>query len=365
MKRYTVRVLLSVAAFAGCSSEDVAGTDAPIQYPENRGALVTTGVSTSSGLRWEKPEEIVYHSFVPGVGPAGGESHLRSIGVADMGRKVLDGPRPGDSRHGFLTVSPDGNQVYFGAGTAPMLYRVVPGTAPELLTGQSRPSGLTQHSSSGGSVLATPDSRYAAYVVAPDSVRIYDALARTSRPLTRGCRGLIAFSPDAQQLLCGSGDLFMVNVADGLLSSYALPAARTASSLLAAQWSERGLQLIFPGSLSLIELVNVTTGVTTRLLGTEELRAAEFTQVQNITMSRDGKRVAIVSFGCDRFGCPVTQTILNVVDIGTRQLRRVAVINHSAGATENVGQLAFSPDGGRLAYIYGAAFASIFVVPVQ
>jgi len=152
-----------------------------------------------------------------------------------------------------------------------MACNAIPGAAPVLLAGQS-PSNADAGSSLGASVLPTPDSRGAAYVLVPDSVRLYDPVARASRPLTRGCIGLIAFSPDGQQLLCrGNGGLFIATVADGSLSAYALPAGRSNSSLNRVRWGAGGVQLIFTGAFSTTELVDVTSGATRVLMTSGQL----------------------------------------------------------------------------------------------
>jgi hypothetical protein len=174
-----------------------------------------------------------------------------------------------------------------------------------------------------------------------------------------GCRGIIAFSPDASSLLCrvSGSAIDVVDLASGRHEE--LRVGVPSSNLRLAHWDRDGLRFISLDNET-PKLVNATTGAVT-LLRETSLGADESHMTDTFAWSRDGRFVAMWTRYCRPVGfggeCDKGEMRLHVVDLTTRGSRQVAAIRGLGGT------VAFSPDGRRLVYAGGPQFsAGIYVV---
>ncbi|MES2523155.1 MAG: hypothetical protein V4617_10680 [Gemmatimonadota bacterium] len=356
--------MTAVAAASACSGAGGvtdAGRDFSDAFPENRGTLVYEGSPSANQLLWwESATELVDVLAVSPMSASAAQPaglYVRATNVDARTTRLMHGPRAFGGELSGVIVAPDGvttfvvSSVLGPTGRVTPLHHAGPGTTSTLVTPSAGLLGSQKHSPFGMSIVVSPDSKSAAYIAAPDSLKVYDVSLRTSRPLATGCTSVLAFAPDGQRVLCASsvGAYSLVTVATGASVS----AGSRTPDIHLMHLGSGGLQQLRSGAFFVTDIVNTTTGATTNIITRDQLKSGEFPEFQRGTWSSDGRRVAFAaSHTCGAFsGCPFAQSSIYVVDIASRRLQRVAVINFPSNSSASIDAIAFAPDGNRVAYV--------------
>lgn len=358
--------LLRITMLAACS-RGADGVNGPARaasafLPERTGQRLDAGVLTPNTLlRWDSDGEILY------TGLDGGNTNraqLRAIHVATGARRLIDSAPTRETQYGDFGMSRDGLHTFFQLSGA--LYYAVPDSAQVLiaLVAQRYLPGDTRRIS----VLGALASGKVAYSTAPDSAWIFDAPTRTQRLVSTGCESVAAASPDGRQLLClatsgATGSI--IDIASGARSptaAFSGPSFDIPKILS----GPRGVEHIRTSPFELTDIVNLSTGTAITMIASKEDKYLDFTNIDNLdrysfAWSKDGSRVAYSRDLCYArgFTCERTQSQLHVFNVDTKETRLAAVINR------DIGSIAFSPDGSRIAYLTYAAGASsnMYIVP--
>ena len=374
---WAAAICLTLGGFVSCTSGEPTGSNNPPNsppppapppsetYPENRGQFLPIfDINGNINIRWEDSAEIVYNtvSLTPRI------TDILALRLSNNSTRTIHrGGNVGGGSYHRVEVSPDGRLVYFSVRKAIVtdidILQAAPGAEPVMIAAHAKSIGSThKNAGAGAAILATPDSRGAAYAVGPDSMRMYDASTRTSRRIGEGCETPVAFSPDGLQLLCrpGIGPARIMSVATGSSDVLSLPAG--AWSVF---WDVQGIRVISFGTNNLV-LHDLSTGANTTFLTPTALRPFELlTATVPIAWSRDGRRIAYSTSLNNPFGSAATEHVVHVFDIQSGTTQRAAVIK--VGSRDPaIGQMAFSPDGRRLAYVIGSPTSGeVYVSNVQ
>jgi WD40 repeat protein/serine/threonine protein kinase len=287
--------------------------------------------------------------WVSGVVPGPG-GHSVVSGSADgtfrfWSLQAREGPQVVDARSGRLTrvaYSPDGRWLATAGERGPVKLQDLRngGESVELQGNGLGVDGLD----------FSPDGRWLAcgteYFVSPNGLIVWDLATRqhkfTIEPDPMGKKrlpvagGLVAFHPDGRTLACGTGHGDSVGVYD--VESGQL------RHTWKGQWGPmRGLAYSHDGRLlasghlrHLVALRDASSGAVVRTLDCGEAKLPNFSTVRGLSFSPDNQRLACVNEG------------------GTVFLWSVAdgrLIRPLTGHTRNAFDVAFSPDGTRLASV--------------
>jgi hypothetical protein len=227
--------------------------------------------------------------------------------------------------------------------------------------------------------MRTLDGTYgAAYVLvaSSDDVHIsyggfiYDtaqaAAISVATPNSECCWSTIVFSPAGDQL-------FIMNPWTGLGAVADLAGNPVGSTLIlsvnpqdpsggfpvgmqAASWNDRGIRVLEGGSVRQIE--NLTTGAITPLVVPDgfQLSFADY-----VTWSRDGTKVGFTAHACTTDE-PVADASFCLADADSGVTQTVA-----SGSDLTFGDIAFAPDGARVAYVVhggSTARSDMYVIDV-
>ena len=204
--------------------------------------------------------------------------------------------------------------------------------------------GLRQSPADGRGVLMAPGDSLVTFLVQPDSLFL---LRRGSEPtfVGGGCRGLIAFSTDQSQVLCGAQfapSSFRVFRLDGSGSDSPDFPSDVAVSAVIFRWDATGLRVVYfgDGGYWLYEQASRS-----RRFLTSPMTGQGVISPHSWAWSGDGRATAYWALGY----CPPNdycQGALFVLDLSTGKATRVAVhVDRDGGA-----RVAFSPDGTTVAY---------------
>jgi hypothetical protein len=320
--------VLGLALVLGCSSS----------APDKLGRRIAQNVFDPNGglghqLLWSADgSEVFYIS-------TGSESEIRAAKVDGSGTRVV---QPGIGRSiGWLAAPPDGSALYFLTGSDTAVWQAQP-------------------------QMRTLDQTYgAAYVLVASSDDIHISYGRFIYDTTQAAAVSVAIPNYAALACCWStvvfspaGDqLFIMNpsTGDGLISDLAgNPVGSTLTlavnpqdpyggfpvGMQPAGWSDRGIQILEGGSVRQIE--NLTTGALTPLVVPDGF---QLSFVDYMAWSRDGTTVGFTAHGCTPDE-PAADASFCVADAVSGVTRTVAT-----GSDLVFGDIAFAPDGARVAYV--------------
>lgn len=284
---------------------------------------------------------------------------------------MLYGPGPHAGVSSFI-LAPDGMTTFIVTGVLGptgwlySLHHAGMGTSSTVIANLTSTSTSTKHAPFGMPIVASPNSRMAAYIAAPDSVKRYDIAARTSTLLATGCNTVLAFTPDGARLLCAraGGEYRYLSVTNGVETS----AGPRSPGTQLVHLGPDGLQQLRYGPFGAMDILNTTTGATMNVVTTGMLDAREIPYPSGGAWSNDGRRVALAtSRACAAIlDCPFFQLSIYVLEVATGRLQRVAVVNAPKGSDPDVEAITFSPDGNRVAYVAqwnGSGTAYVVTVP--
>lgn len=361
-RRMRARALTAVLALSGCNSTEQISE--PVQtvseiVPARPGQVVNTAVlGWSTQLLWSTGDEILY----TGRDVTGAFSQVRRIDINDGRIRMVDTLVTRGLLHTGIWITRDGRHTFFQRGSD--LYLAVSDSTPVFVARATRP-GSIPNSMYGGPVLPVGDGRIV-HLGAADSVWTYDAQTRTGRFLGLGCRTLLVASPDGSQVLCLAVDnsFAVVNTATGITT----PSAAVSGPVYAVysiHWGSRGLEHVRSGIDWFTELVN-ESGAAMTLIRAEPFSLDGTTKtpsLQSFAWSRDGRALVWARRLCDYRGltCERSQSQLLLFDIATRVTSIIAVTERE------IGNIAFSPDGRRVAYVAHSAggSAQMYVASTQ
>jgi len=169
---------------------------------KNRGALMPVGtLSLSTTVRWGDATEIVYTT----VDAVSGIAELRGVHPENLHDRRIQRANVRGTRYENLGLPTGAGALFLTESVGPgmTLSHRVNDTTSVALTARPALASRVRNSAFGVPVLPTRDGTAAAYLVRPDSVRLYDVRTRSSRTLANGCVGLLSFSPDGSELLFG------------------------------------------------------------------------------------------------------------------------------------------------------------------
>jgi hypothetical protein len=253
-------------------------------------------------------EDQVYYTT---TGLQNGWKGIYSLRVSDRSIRAVAPPLANDVIYWAFSATGPTPSFFFQAGQPPSILYQGPSDSVFRLSVVSRFGDQAgRNADQGKAVLGFPDGSGAALITAPDSLKVFDVPTRTRRAMGVGCRGIIAFSPDASSLLCrvSGSAIDVVDLASGRHEE--LRVGVSSSNLRLAHWDRDGLRFISLDNET-PKLVNATTGAVT-LLRETSLGADESHMTDTFAWSRDGRFVAMwtrycrpVGFGgeCDKGEC--------------------------------------------------------------
>ena len=271
---------------------------------------------------------------------------IKAAKADGSGTRVVQTATGNDESFGALASPADGSAVYYTVdGKTPATSY----TISEALTGEALPGTV-------GALLmaASRDDRRLAY--GWNSLSVYDIPAGGSTPLgsapNASAWSALAFSPDGNQLFAASftGTAMTFDLAANQVVSTPVQAMYGGMS---ANWNEAGARLFFSDGhvpVPTYQIQNVTTGTITPV--TPPMKTTATSNCSG--WSPDGATVAFWSTSCTD-GATVCvpggdnyRTDLYLADASSGATTWVAGLGDSAPD----GDIAFSPDGSQIAYVW-------------
>jgi hypothetical protein len=355
IRRPTLQPALGVLGlFLGISCSSPQPPVAPQVGPSVTGDL-RGGCDISSAqpqIVWSADGSEIYYVAYGVAGNYLGALEIKAAKADGSGTRVVQ-TATGDETFDALASPPDGSAVYYDVDDNT---EETSGTIAEALTSKTLPGTAT------ASVMAaSSDDRHLAY--GWRSAFIYDLVTGGSTAIGSAPNGstwwALAFSPGGDQLLAAApGTSVIVDLAGNLVASTPVPAMYGGAS---ANWNATGARLFFSDGqiIPTYQLQNVTTGTITPV--TPSMKTAATWTCSG--WSHDGTTVAFWSASCTGgaslclSGEDDSRTDLYLADASSGTTTWVAGIGDSAV----VGDIAFSPDGTRIAYVWNR---SLYVSPV-
>ena len=334
------------------------------EVPENPGSIVTSRQGTDfRELSWTNADEAVVFST------SSYDYRIESLRV-DNGefRPLLTSP----DFLAYITPNADGTAIFFARQSSTSLARMV---VRHSLTGDSAEEVLSVNTSgwNGGtnigglSFLLAPDGHQVAVVTRPDSLSVYDPASHQSRFVATGCKSLVAWAPDASEVLCMSPDVVQpfrtftrISLSNG--SRQPVSMAQEISDYPGiVRWDASGLRIISSG-YNAVSVFDGNTSKVTVLLPAGDILTGPGIDPDHFAWSQDGRRVAFWTRQCVRnigwTSCGGSQAVLTVADLASNTVRQVAIYHYSGLQT---GAIAFSPDGTHLLHSLGP---TLYIKPV-
>jgi hypothetical protein len=342
---------LAAALLAACDVGDpISGPS--VERPENLGVELagSTGVTVASSLFWSPDGTEIYFE-------AGRPAWLRATVVATGATRVVDGPR---DDYIDASAAAGGAAVIFSANRANgrrTTYWLAAATGQITVLTNRAPGTDVANPSDGALVLGSPAGERAAYIVYPDSLFLFDAQTGDHRFVMFGCIRAIAFSPDGSRLLCrrdaeGDAGYGVVTLANGGVGDIVLVPAEVALLKL-VRWDEDAIRTLYR-TTTRFRVRTVEAGNATTIWWPGPGAGFRVLDFINYSWSLDGGRFAFWTHEClrlDRVGnCGYGQSLLHVVDMKSNTGQTVVVAKGTRGGE----QVALSPDGRRVAYVFNA-----------
>ncbi len=302
---------------------------------------------------WSADGSEIYYVAYVAVGGYLSTLEIKAARADGSGTRVVQTATGGDNFRA-LASPPDGSAVYY---TADIKTPDTGYTIAEALTGKTLPGTV-------GAVVmaASSDDRHLAY--GWNSGFIYDVAAGGSTAIGQAPNNSVwwalAFSPGGDQLFAAApGMSVIVDLSGNLVASSSVQVMYGGAS---ANWNGAGARLFFsdgPFPFPTYQIENVTTGTITPVTPSMKTTATSTCS----GWSPDGATVAFWSASCTDGGTvcfPEYDNYRNdlyLADASTGATTWVAGI----GISGAVGDIAFSPDGMRIAYVWNT---SLYVSPV-
>ena len=326
-----ILLLLTLMSLA-CGSDGYLGNDErAVPLAVRHGSEITTA-ATMSRIVWAAPNQIAFVSADYRFG------YIRDLNNGTQRPVAIAGP--GGQVH-YATIGSSG-AVYTVETTVGKGLSRQQGTINELIT--TRPTGMLalEHFEP---ALDLPNGDVA-YVVRPDSLYVR-AADGTNRFVNSGCAALAAVSPTGTSVAC-----FTV-ASQVLLRTFALANGSITNVdtgnhfPIQVIWKADGMYLL---GRSGPYVLRTPTGSTVVADYASSLEYA----VPGAALSPDLTRFAYWTHYCAsglQLVCSRSQYSLNVMNVSTRAVTRVAVHDFVTGRNGS-GAIAFSPDGREVAYVF-------------
>ncbi|MGH7500837.1 MAG: hypothetical protein ACREL7_03685 [Longimicrobiales bacterium] len=344
--RLTAAVLLATA----CDVRDpVIGSS--FEQEEDRGTEVPGSqmVGARSSLFWSADGGSVF--FEAGTGTVA----LRAVDALTGQVLTLDGPQ---ADYVDPVVTHADGPIYFSTdrqdGRRDTWLRAGGGAAPVQLTDRA-PGTSVLEQADGRLVLPSPDGATTAFIVSPDSLFVHDVTTGASRFIATQCIRVIVYSPDRARVMCrrdaeGDAGFGTVRLADGEVADILLM-PRELARIQVIHWDDDAIRTVYRTN-SRFRIQNVDRDSTGTLWLPGIRSARSVVDFFNYSWSANGARFAFWTHEClqvNRVGtCTFGQSLLHVVELATNQGRTAVVAKGERGGE----QIALSPDGTRVAYVF-------------
>jgi hypothetical protein len=293
-------------------------------------------------LAWDAASGDIYYESEDGS--------LRAASVAQAGTRIIDPSRD------HVEISAGKEAVYFvtdRAGERSAIYRAV-GSRTILLSDRA-PATSPLSAVDGMLVLAGP-GEIAAYIVAPDTLYAFDAVAGTRQVIAAGCVRVVAFAPDGERLICRvdgprDGGYALVDLARRTLTRIDAAPSEPGSNPRLIRWHTDAVRLLFTSN-GRFRVREIESGEAQALWLPPPAAGPRSIDHLNYAWSADGERFAFWAHECLRLNiggsCTFGQSILHVVELTTNTGSTAVVVKGERGGE----QLVFAPDGRAIAYVF-------------
>jgi hypothetical protein len=332
-----------ICVLAACSVSDP--TNPNLELPDNAGTLIpgTADIPSTAPLFFSPDGSEVYYEATDGS--------VRAASITQGALRTVDPPRT----RGELSAARAGKAVYFIAERSSeraSAFRAAAGGITALT--DHAPGTTVLGQADGLLVLGGPGDAGAAYIVAPDSLHLYDVASGARRFLVAGCLRVVAFAPDGTRVLCrtaGPRDAgyAVASTAGGLTPLDLLDGE---GIIRVVRWDADAVRVLFTQN-NRFRIHNVESDATVILWAPGFAGGPRVYDFLHYTWSADGSRFAYWVHEClrlDRVGeCSFGQSVLYVIDLSSNTGRSTVVVKGERGAD----QVALAPDGHGLVYAFG------------
>ncbi len=342
---------------AALLSETACSSPSPSPVPPQVGLAVAHDAFGScepdlpqSKIVWSADGSEIFYVAYTTVNGTLGPIEIEAAKADGSGTRVVEAPLPGDApygqfaSYGGLASPPDGSALY---------YTVDDPSSVSYSISEAFNQGPLPGTAGAVALAASSDDVHVAY--AWRTLSIYDrssgAIVQAGTPYSTGW-STVAFSPTGDQLfVAGHPGGATVDLSGNLLASTPLLSQQPAT----ANWNADGIRVLLatgPQPSQSYQIQNVTSGAVIGVATPTPARS--FWSCTG--WSPDGNTVAFWNSSCSDGGAyclpgdAVYRTDLYLVDAASGAATWLAGIGESGGG----GDVAFSPDGSRLAYIWGS-----------